>query len=81
MSTPKKIWMVKETCWFNHDQPSGDIPYIRADLVEELVKAIKETMEFNENYWTRIDFSPSDSGAIRELTNKVEAALKKLEDV
>ena len=37
---PKKIWMVKEMCWLNHDQPSGDIPYIRADIVDELVKAL-----------------------------------------
>ena len=42
MSAPKKIWMVKETCWLNHDQPSGDIPYIREDIVLELVESLQK---------------------------------------
>ena len=84
MNAPKKIWVHKK--YGNMDRAplipdQKFIPYIRADIFDELVEAIKEAMEFNESYWKIIDFSPSNNGAFREITNKVEAALKKLEDV
>lgn len=77
---PKKIWMVKETCWLNHDQPSGDIPYIRADIVDELVEALtwidnrcpKQILEQEPHkaHWE----AAHDAGAC------ARAALKKLEE-
>ena len=64
---PKKIWMVEETCWLNHDQPSGDIPYIRADIVDELVEALKYCLGFNGHAFMYDD-------------TKARAALAKLEE-
>ena len=76
---PKKIW-VRELPRKEdgvliglsyHTEPEGlvgetEIPYIRADLVDELVEALKYCMRYNG-----YDF---DEGP-------AEAALKKLEDV
>jgi hypothetical protein len=45
-----------------------------------LVEALKKGMEFNEAYWKLINFSPSDTGLIKELTDKARAALKALEE-
>lgn len=70
MNAPKRIWMVEETCWLNHDQPSGDIPYIRADLVEALVAALKELVDLIDN----------DYEVDSLTTQPSRAALKKLED-
>ena len=76
---PKKIWLDSDmTAWKQYSE--DDIPYIRADIVDELVEALEEGMEFNEAYWKLINFSPSDTGLIKELTDKARAALKKLEE-
>ena len=85
---PKKVWS-HEGFWRSGDAGywtgdektfSEDIHYIRADLVDELVEALEKGMEFNEAYWKLINFSPSDTGLIKELTDKARAALKKLEE-
>ena len=49
---PKKIWVDIEECSagpvkFNDDE----IPYIRADIVDELVEALKNCLEFNGYYF------------------------------
>ena len=89
---PKKIW-VRELPRKEdgvliglsyHTEPEGlekgtEHPYIRADIVDELVEALEKGMEFNEAYWKLINFSPSDTGLIKELTDKARAVLKKLE--
>jgi len=78
---PKKIyWSPDERLADENNDNSNEIPYIRADIVDELVEALEEGMEFNEAYWKLINFSPSDTGLIKELTDKARAALKKLEE-
>ena len=77
---PKKIWMMENPeAWTTRDD-MFNTPYIRADIVDELVEALEKGMEFNEAYWKLINFSPSDTGLIKELTDKARAALKKLEE-
>lgn len=66
---PKKIWVGDMGAWFENES-SHDIPYIRADLVDGLVEALNEMLEY--------------SGIIEErdsdyVTNKARAALKVLE--
>ena len=76
---PKKIWLGSDMMtWEQYSE--DDTPYIRADIVDELVEALEKGMEFNEAYWKLINFSPSDTGLIKELTDKARAALKKLEE-
>ena len=76
---PKKIWLDSEGAAWEH-YSEEDTPYIRADIVYELVEALEKGMGFNEAYWKLINFSPSDTGLIKELTDKARAALKKLEE-
>ena len=66
---PKKIWMIEETDWYNHVQEYGDIPYIRADIVDELVETLKKL-----RVWT----SPAIHNEY--LKPMIEAALAKLEE-
>ena len=77
--SPMKIWLDGEGAAWEH-YSEEDTPYIRADLVDELVEALEKGMEFNEAYWKLINFSPSDTGLIKELTDKARAVLKKLEE-
>jgi len=76
---PKKIWLDSDGAAWEH-YSEEDTLYIRADIVDELVEALEEGMEFNEAYWKIINFSPSDTGLIKELTDKARAVLKKLEE-
>jgi hypothetical protein len=76
---PKKIWLDSDGAAWEH-YSEEDTQYIRADLVDGLVEALKKGMEFNEAYWKLINFSPSDTGLIKELTDKARAALKALEE-
>ena len=76
---PKKIWLDSEGAAWEH-YSEEDTPYIRADIVDELVEALEKGMGFNEAYWKLINFSPSDTGLIKELTDKARAVLKKLEE-
>ena len=71
MSAPKKIWFDREECSagpvkFNDDE----IPYIRADIVDELVEALKEIAEWTERYTT-----PG-----HPISTVARAALAKLEE-
>ena len=78
---PKKIWVIRDRYIVDPEKAcEHTVPYIRADIVDELVEALEEGMEFNEAYWKLINFSPSDTGLIKELTDKARAALKKLEE-
>ena len=76
---PKKIWVDAEFDVYDYEE-QGCRAYIRADLVDGLVEALKKGMEFNEAYWKLINFSPSDTGLIKELTDKARAAMKALEE-
>ena len=63
---PKRIW-IDNTILDEFDMercPESDIPYIRADLVDELVEALEELM------YARTD----------KAEQMTEAALKKLEE-
>ena len=63
---PKKIWLSPCMEWEDVVQQSqSDIPYIRADIVDELVEALKYCMRYN-------GYDYDDRPA--------EAALKKLEE-
>ena len=64
---PKKIWLnPQEECWGVKQWTPFDTPYIRADIVNELVAALKYCMRYNG-----YDFDETPA----------EAALKKLEDL
>ena len=77
--SPMKIWVDSEGAVWGH-YSEEDTPYIRADIVYELVEALEKGMGFNEAYWKLINFSNSDTGLIKELTDKARAVLKKLEE-
>lgn len=65
---PKKIWfdtMYQNVALVPIDE--RDIPYIRADLVDELVEALKYCLQFNGHAFMYDD-------------TKAEAALKKLDE-
>ena len=61
---PKKIWEAPKKIWIDAELAVNDVPYIRADLVDELVEALNELM------YARTDKAES----------MAEAALKKLEE-
>ena len=68
--TPKKIWFDKDYLTVGFEPiDDRDIPYIRADLMDELVETLKKL-----RVWT--------SPAIHNEYGKpmIEAALKKLEE-
>ena len=64
---PEKIWLDSDmTAWKQYSE--DDTPYIRADIVDELVEALKAVVRYVGN-------SGDDY-----LADKVRAALKKLEE-
>lgn len=63
---PEKIYHEVRLGTFGYDQEPEDTVYIRADIVDELVEALKYCMRYNG-----YDFDETPA----------EAALKKLEDV
>ena len=62
---PEKIWEAPKKIWIDAELAVNDVPYIRADLVDELVEALKICLAGN-GY--EFDDRPA------------EAALKKLEE-
>lgn len=71
MNAPKKIWMSEDTLWEAYKiQHEDDIPYIRADIVDELVEALERLARLGNgnNYGNSIG---------NEIAR---AALKKLEE-
>lgn len=71
MNAPKKIWMAADDAFQEYyHQFDGDIGYIRADIVDELVKALKEITEWTERYTT-----PG-----HPVSTVARAALKNLEE-
>ena len=68
MNTPKKIWFDQEECSAGPVQFYDDeILYIRADIVDELVEALKYCLQFNGHAFMYDD-------------TKAQAALAKLEE-
>ena len=64
---PKKIWEAPKKIWIDAELAVNDVPYIRADIVDELVEALKYCLQFNGHAFMYDD-------------TKAEAALKKLEE-
>lgn len=67
---PKRIW-IDNTILDEFDMercPESDIPYIRADIVDELVEALKGTVRY------------AGSSGDDYLADKARAALAKLEE-
>ena len=62
---PEKIWEAPKKIWIDAELAVNDVPYIRADIVDELVEALKYCMRYNGYDY---DDRPG------------EAALKKLEE-
>ena len=52
MKAPKKIWVSDMGGWFETES-SHDIPYIRADLVDELVGALEAALSDDQPYIER----------------------------
>ena len=72
MNAPKKVWVDPENrpleWWGEEYKDGGDVPYIRADLVDELVKALKA---YVSDEW---------NGQEAEIEVQARAALKKMEE-
>lgn len=67
---PKKIWMMENPeAWTTRDD-MFNTPYIRADIVDELVEALEEL----------VDLIDSDYEVDSLTTQPARAALKKLEE-
>ena len=69
MNAPKKVWVDSHTrIARDRHMYNCDIPYIRADLVDELVKALKA---YVSDEW---------NGQEAEIEVQARAALKKMEE-
>jgi len=84
---PKKIWWNEVSLMADENQDSdGDIPYIRADIVDELVEALKfawpiiehERYKWEGSYGKNFDSAKADRA--RQACEKTRAALAKLEE-
>lgn len=80
MNAPKKIWFDLDECYagpvkFNDDE----IPYIRADIVDELVEALKEVMDAHSDRVKELSYQKGLLVGDSRLAN-ARAALAKLED-
>ena len=65
---PKKIWVIRDRYVVDPEKVcERTVPYIRADIVDELVEALKYCLQFNGHAFMYDD-------------TKAEAALKKLEE-
>lgn len=69
---PKKIWVSDMGGWFEQEGCGFDIPYIRADLVDELVEALKRLLPLAEDSTTHPELNLDILDA--------RAALAKLEE-
>jgi hypothetical protein len=83
MNAPKKIWMAKDDAFdeYTH-QFDGDIPYIRADLVDGLVEALSQITDVYTAMRENLSkMYPKDGWSTETLTlDKARAALAKLEE-
>lgn len=66
---PKKIWMSTDVHAWAIEDDIFNLPYIRADLVNELASLLKEWRDTTEN--------DKDWG---DYENRIDAALKALEE-
>jgi len=87
MNAPKKIWMAADDAFQEYyHQFDGDIGYIRADIVDELVEALKfawpiiehERYKWDGSYGKNFDSAKADRA--RQASEKSRAALAKLEE-
>jgi hypothetical protein len=78
---PKKIWLNPLTAdIYRLGSETFSEAYIRADLVDPLVKALEEMTELNRVYWKAIAFEPSVGGTFQEVLDKARAALKAMKE-
>ena len=75
MNAPKKIWVDAELDVYDYEE-QGTQPYIRADIVDELVEAAEVLLRSLD--W---DSEVKEKNWWFEARAKSRAALKKLEDV
>jgi len=74
---PKKIWYDSDLARLVNERGlENDIPYIRADIVDELVEAL----EHIEEYWNRDSNISAMSDALWHIIEVAQAALAKLEE-
>jgi hypothetical protein len=83
MNAPKKIWVWGYAAdqMVNDNPDSTDIPYIRADLVDGLVKAVETAREVFQVYQAHHEYKGDEKKAERNkfYAEQMEAALKALE--
>ena len=85
MNAPKKIWVDAELDVYDYEE-QGTQPYIRADIVDELVEALKfawpiiehERYKWEGSYGKNFDSAKADRA--RQACEKAKAALAKLEE-
>jgi len=79
MNAPKKIWMTVDTEVWTTKSRVFNTPYIRADLVDELVEALKEVMDAHSDRVKELSYQKGILVGDSRLA-KARAALAKLED-
>lgn len=64
---PKKIWMSTDVHAWAIEDDIFNLPYIRADLVEELASLLKEWLENEDDDKDWIDYEDRITAALKAL--------------
>jgi hypothetical protein len=64
---PKKIWMSTDVHAWAIEDDIFNLPYIRADLVNELASLLKEWLENEDNDKDWIDYEDRITAALKAL--------------
>lgn len=74
MNAPKKIWWAQNNpYWINESVVGNETAYVRADIVDELVKALKSISE------TVVYADEGGHDEVAECVSIAQAALKELQ--
>ena len=76
--TPKKVWISDMGGWFATES-SCDIPYIRADIVDQLVEALTAVIECNRELVLRLSLEQDVLVGDSRMANARDA-LKAMEE-